>query len=133
MQGTDKLNTITNIVFVLTDVLETNLLEMQQQYKKEGFELRHDSKRNFNTAIAAIKRLKSDVNHCSESTQENFGNDSDMVNAMLLTLIDRCGDDDNLAYKMYEYIKYFPSKLHLDLDLDNAFSHLFRKEKSTKE
>lgn len=36
MQGTDKLNTITNIVFVLTDVLETNLLEMQQQYKKEG-------------------------------------------------------------------------------------------------
>ena len=29
MQGTDKLNTITNIVFVLTDVLETNLLEMQ--------------------------------------------------------------------------------------------------------
>ena len=62
MQGTDKLNTITKIVFVLTDVLETNLLEMQQQYKKEGFELRHDSKRNFNTAIAAIKRLKSDVN-----------------------------------------------------------------------
>ena len=49
--------------------------------------MRHDSKRNFNTAIAAIKRLKSDVNHCSESTQENFGNDSDMVNAMLLTLI----------------------------------------------
>ena len=122
MQGTDKLNTITNIVFVLTDVLETNLLEMQQQYKKEGFELRHDSKRNFNTAIAAIKRLKSDVNHCSESTQENFG-------TMLLTLIDRCGDDDNLAYKMYEYIKSFPSKLNLDLDLDNAFSHLFRKEK----
>ena len=117
MQGTDKLNTITNIVFVLTDVLETNLLEMQQQYKKEGFELRHDSKRNFNTAIAAIKRLKSDVNH------------SDMVNAMLLTLIDRCGDDDNLAYKMYEYIKSFPSKLNLDLDLDNAFSHLFKKEK----
>ena len=98
MQGTDKLNTITNIVFVLTDVLETNLLEMQQQYKKEGFELRHDSKRNFNTAIAAIKRLKSDVNHCSESTQENFDNDSDMVNAMLLTLIDRCGDASGCRY-----------------------------------
>ena len=96
MQGTDKLNTVTNIVFVLTDVLETNLLEMQQR---------------------------------SESSQVNFGNDSDMVNAMLLTLIDRCGDDDNLAYKMYEYIKSFPSKLNLDLDLDNAFSHLFKKEK----
>lgn len=49
MQETTQLNTLTNIVFVLTDVLETNLLEMQQQYKKEGFELRHDSKRNFKT------------------------------------------------------------------------------------
>lgn len=44
MQETTQLNTLTNIVFVLTDVLETNFLEMQQQYKKEGFELRHDSK-----------------------------------------------------------------------------------------
>ena len=35
MQGTDKLNTITNIVFVLTDVLETNLLEMQQKYRNK--------------------------------------------------------------------------------------------------
>ena len=42
MQGTVKLYTITNIVFVLTDVLETNHLEMQQQYKKEGLEFRQD-------------------------------------------------------------------------------------------
>lgn len=128
MQGTDKLNTITNIVFVLTDVLETNLLDMQQEFKKQGFELRHDSKRNFNTAIASIKKLKRDINHCSDATQENYGNDSDMVNAMLLTLIDRCGDDDEFAFKMYNYIKSFPSKLNLDLDLDNAFSHIFKKE-----
>lgn len=128
MQGTDKLNTITNIVFVLTDVLETNLLEMQQQYKKEGFELRHDSKRNFNTAIAAIRRLKRDLDHCSVNTQENYGNDADMVNAMLLTLIDRCGDDDEFAFKLFNYIKSFPSKLNLELDLDDAFSHLFVKE-----
>lgn len=127
MQGTDNLNTITNIVFVLTDVLETNLFEMQQQYKKEGFELRHDSKRNFNTAIAAIKRLKSDVNHCSANTQENYGNDADMINAMLLTLIDRCGDDDEFAFKLFNYIKSFPSKLNLDLNLDDAFSHIFKK------
>lgn len=128
MQGTDKLNTITNIVFVLTDVLETNLLDMQQEFKKQGFELRHDSKRNFNTAIASIKKLKRDVNHCSSSTQENFGNDADMVNALLLTTIDRCGDDDEFAFKLYNYIKSFPSKLNLDPDLDDAFSHLFKKE-----
>jgi len=49
------------------------------------------------------------------------------ITNIVFVLIDRCGDDDNLAYKMYEYIKSFPSKLNLDLDLDNAFSHLFRK------
>lgn len=58
MQGTDKLNTITNIVFVLTDVLETNLLEMQQQYKKEGFELRHDSKKKLQHSHSRDKEIE---------------------------------------------------------------------------
>lgn len=34
MQGTDKINTITNIVFVLADVLESNLINMQEEFKK---------------------------------------------------------------------------------------------------
>lgn len=33
-QGTDNLNTLTNIVYVLTDVLETNLMDMQEAFKK---------------------------------------------------------------------------------------------------
>lgn len=127
MKGTDRLNTITNIVYVLTDVLESNLLDMQSEFKKQGFGLRHDAKRNFNTAIASIKKLKRDLDSCSEKTQTNFGNDADMVNAMLLTLIDRCGDDDEFAFKMFNYIKSFPSKLNLDLQVDGAFEHLFNK------
>ncbi|MCD7923654.1 MAG: hypothetical protein LUI85_02720 [Bacteroides sp.] len=126
MQGTDKLNTKTNLVYVLTDVLETNLLEMQVEFKKQGFELRHDAKRNFNTAIASIKKLKRDLDSCSDSTQENFGNDADVVNALLLTIIDRCGDDDEFAFKLFNYIKSFPSKLNMDLQLDGAFEHLFK-------
>lgn len=128
MKGTDRMNTITNIVYVLTDVLETNLLDMQAEFKKHGFELRHDAKRNFNTAIASIRKLKRDLDSCSDSTQENFGNDADMLNAMLLTLVDRCGDDDEFAFKLYNYIKSFPSKLGLELELDGAFNHLFKKD-----
>ncbi len=127
MEGTDKLNTMTNIVYVITDVLETNLMEMQQQYRKEGYELRHDAKRNFNTAIASIKKLKRDLNHCTQETQGNFGNDADMVNAMLLTVIDRCGDNDKLLYRLYEYVQSFPSKLGLEIDGERAFEHLFEK------
>lgn len=96
-QGTDNLNTLTNIVYVLTDVLETNLMDMQEAFKKQGCALRHDVKRNYNTAIHAIRCIKRDIAHLESSTQENFGHDADITNALLLTLIDRCGDDDELA------------------------------------
>ena len=125
MQGTDKINTITNIVFVLADVLESNLISMQDEFKKNGFELRHEAKRSFNTALANIKKLRREVNKCSESTQDNFGKDSDMLNALMLMIIDSCGDDDMFHFKLYNYIKSFPSKLNLNLDLDDAFSHIF--------
>ena len=55
--GTTNLNTTLNLTYVLTDVVETLLLEM----KKQGYDLRHDAKHNFNTAIAAIRWLKQDV------------------------------------------------------------------------
>lgn len=104
---------MTNIVYIMVDMLETNLLDMEAEYKKQGYALRHDAKRNFNTAISAINKLKKDVNHCSNDTQENFGNDADMINALLLTMIDRCGDDDEFTFKLYNYIKAFPSRLNL--------------------
>ena len=62
-QGTDNLNTLTNIVYVLTDVLETNLMDMQEAFKKQGCALRHDVKRNYNTAINAIRCIKRDIAH----------------------------------------------------------------------
>lgn len=125
MEGTTKLNTLTNIVYILTDVLENNLMDMEAAYRREGYGLRHDVKRQYNTAIHAIRRIKDDINKCSMSEQESFGDDADMVNALLLTLLDRVGNDDMLAFKFFNYIKSFPSKLGLDLQVDGAFAHLF--------
>lgn len=125
MEGTTRLNTLTNIVYILTDVLETNLMDMESAYRREGYGLRHDVKRQYNAAIHAIRRLKADINKCSAGEQESFGNDADMVNALLLTLLDRVGDDDMLAFKFFNYLKAFPSKLGLDLQVDGAFAHLF--------
>ena len=92
--GTANLNTTLNLTYVLTDVVETLLLDMRSEMKKRGYDLRHDAKHNFNTAIAAIRRLKQDVDKTQLSTQENFGNDSDCLLAFIKLLIDRCGDDD---------------------------------------
>ena len=92
--GTTNLNTTLNLTYVLTDVVETPLLDMRSEMKKQGYDLRYDAKHNFNTAIAAIRRLKQDVDKTQFSTQENFGNDSDCLLAFIKLLIDRCGDDD---------------------------------------
>ena len=92
--GTTDLNTTLNLTYVLTDVVETLLLDMRSEMKKQGYDLRHDAKHNFNTAIAAIRRLKQDVDKTQFSTQENLGDDSDCLLAFMKMLIDRCGDDD---------------------------------------
>lgn len=126
--GTTDLNTLTNTLFVLVDVLETNLMDLEQAFKKQGCVLRFDAKRNFNTALHALKKLKGDVNKCETNVQEYFGNDADMINAMLMTFIDRTGEDDVMAYNIYEYLKSFPSKVGLNTDFDWAFEHVFEKK-----
>ena len=56
--GTTNLNTTLNLTYVLADVVETLLLDMRSEMKKQGYDLRHDAKHNFNTAIAAIRRVE---------------------------------------------------------------------------
>lgn len=120
--GTTNLNTTLNLTYVLTDVVET----MRSEMKKQGYDLRHDAKHNFNTAIAAIRRLKQDVDKTQFSTQENFGNDSDCLLAFIKLLIDRCGDDDKKMFAFYNYIKSYPSQLGLELsDEKSVFAHIF--------
>ncbi len=118
-------NTYANIAFVLVDMLETALMDTNEFLKKENCELRHDAKRNFNTAIASIRKLKSHVNKCSNSTQVDYGNDSDMLYNTLLLLIDRCGDNDERLFQFYNYIKAFPSKVGIEAD-DSCFEHIFK-------
>lgn len=87
--GTTNLNTTLNLTYVLVDVTETLLYDLRSEMRKQGYELRHDTKRNFNTAITAIRRLKQDVDKTQFSTQENFGNDSDCLLAFIRLLDSR--------------------------------------------
>lgn len=125
--GTTNLNTTLNLTYVLTDVVETLLYDLRSEMGKQGYELRHDAKRNFNTAIAAIRKLKQDVDKTQFSTQENFGNDSDCLLAFIRLLVDRCGDDDKKMFAFYNYIKRHPSQLGLDLSDEKVRLLIFSK------
>lgn len=127
--GTTTLNTTLNLSYVLVDVLETLLYDLRREMNKQGYELRHDAKRNFNTVIAAIRRLKQDVDKTQFSTQENFGNDSDCLLAFIRLLVDRCGDNDKKMFEFYNYVKMFPSQLGLELsDERSVFAHIFENQ-----
>lgn len=128
--GTTTLNTTLNLSYVLVDVLETLLYDLRKEMNEQGYELRHDAKRNFNTVIAAIRRLKQDVDKTQFSTQENFGNDSDCLLAFIRLLVDRCGDDDKKMFEFYNYVKMFPSQLGMELsDERSVFAHIFEANK----
>lgn len=127
--GTTNLNTTLNLTYVLVDVVETLLYDLRSEMRKQGYELRHDTKRNFNTAITAIRRLKLDVDKSQFSTQENFGNDSDCLLAFIRLLVDRCGDDDRKMFEFYNFIKRYPSQLRLELsDERSVFAHVFENK-----
>lgn len=129
--GTTNLNTTLNLSYVLVDVLETLLYDLRKEMNEQGYELRHDAKRNFNTAIAAIRRLKQDVDKTQFSTQENFGNDSDCLLAFIRLLVDRCGDNDKKMFEFYNYVKMFPSQLGMELsDERSVFAHIFENQEN---
>ena len=129
IKGKDALALSTNLCYVLADLMESNLMDLESIFKKNNLALKHEQKRFFNAAISNTKKLCREVNHCDAKVQEHYGNDADMLNAIILTLIDRCGNEDMLMWKFYEYVKSFPSKFQMVDDMDWAFLHIFEKKK----
>lgn len=117
-----------NLLFLMADMMETLLIDTSAMMKKEGFEIRHDAKRNFNTAISSVRKLRRAVDGCMQSTQENFGNDSDCMYEMIKLIIDRCGEDDMKMFKFYNYIKLYPSQCKMERLDSSVFKHLIKNE-----
>ena len=127
-----KLAVRINLLYTLADILETQLMELELDIRRRtGHGMRFDAKRDYNAAIRATRRLLTDVNTCSRRTQEQFGDDADIIHALLLLIIDRTGDDDLAAFRLYNYIKALPSRLRLELDIDEraAFGHVLEPAK----
>lgn len=99
IKGKDALAISTNFCYVLADLMETNLMDLESIFKKNNIALRHEQKRYFNVAIYNIRKLCREIDHCNDKIQEHYGNDADMLNAIILTLIDRCGNEDILMWK----------------------------------
>lgn len=134
LKGRNALVMSTNICYMLADMMEMSLLDLDEVFEDNKLKLHHEQKKFFKGAIFNCRNLIKQVSHTPVLTQESFGNDSDMMHTMMLLLIDRCGEDDEVLFKFYEYIKSFPSKLGLGVENDSAFSHIFdKKDENEKE
>ena len=95
-----------NLLFLLADVMETLMSDVNELLKKKGKCLKHEAKRDFNSALANIKRMrKSSINNSCMETQLNYANDSDQFYQMIKLIIDRSGRDDRAFYDIYEMIE----------------------------
>lgn len=123
-----KAHLFNNILYILVDIMESRLMDMEHLMRKNNLMLRYDTKRNFNTVMSAIRKLKIDVNKCSNKEQDRFGDSSDILDALIMTIVDRTGLDVEDSFKIYEHIKKLPSKMGLNMDMDFAFEHLIKQE-----
>lgn len=123
-----KAHLFNNILYILVDIMESRLMDMEHLMRKNNLMLRYDTKRNFNAAMSAIRKLKIDVNKCSNKEQDRFGDSSDILDALIMTIVDRTGLDVEDSFKIYEHIKRLPSKMGLNMDMDFAFEHLIKQE-----
>lgn len=117
----NQTNILSNLAFVLVDVLESCFMEANEKLKAENSEFRHEAKREFNLLLAHCRNLKKYVRSCSEETQEFYGQDADMLYEALKLLTDRCGEDNVKMFKFFNYIKTFPSQLGMEID-DTVFN-----------
>lgn len=125
----NQANVLSNLSFVLVDVLESCFIEANEKLRAENSEFKHEAKREFNLLLSHCRNLKIYVRNCSEETQEFFGQDADMLYQTLKLIIDRCGDDDVKLFKFFNYIKTFPSQIDMQID-DTVFSGVMSNRQS---
>lgn len=106
---------LNNIMYILADMLESIMKEVEGIYGKEGKKLAYLTKHYFNTAIFNIKKFRGDTRTCSDEFQEEFGMTADAYLQVLLAIIDRSGKKPAKTYQFYNYVKNFPSQLGIDL------------------
>ena len=107
--GSNEMLIHTNLLFLMADVMETLMLDVQEMLRKDNKVLRHEAKRDFNTVIGTLRKLKGSIRGCGVETQVHYGNDSDMVYEFIKLLIDRCGEDDGKLLQLYRMVEKEPS------------------------
>jgi len=67
----------------------------------------------YKTLVFAMSDYKAIIRESEDETQIQLGEDSDMLLELILTAIDRAGDDNSEMQNIIDQIKLMPSKLNI--------------------
>ena len=111
---TPEKTVVNNLLFVLCDVIECLLIDAEKLHRIDKQEFKHQSKKDFKTAVFHLQRFLSSVRDCPIEMQEQFGKDADEYKEMLLLYTDRA-NDNGLRTKLFrDYLINTSSLLDFD-------------------
>lgn len=105
---------LTNVAFLLGDVMTGLLMEAESRVSKLGLYYKHSTKqrwRRFNEALAAAKRAGKDFSREMYELEaaDQAAEDSDYLADMILLICDRVGDDEFKQEELRKMIATLPS------------------------
>ena len=111
-----KLQIKNNLLFVLADVCDSLLIDIEEGLNKEKLALKREDKQNISNLIKQIKLCRSMASKSAKILYENCEvdeacKDSDYLLDLLLLIVDRIGEDKNREAIIRASVFNFSSKL----------------------
>ena len=104
----------TNLFFLTADMLETIGMEFEELNAEVGCRLPKREQNHFDLALKHIKALRGMTKKLDGDTQEQFGNDAELLADVMYAAVSRTGTDDSIMYEILEYIMQRPDRVGLD-------------------
>lgn len=109
-------NTYNSLIYILADVLDSYLVELESGLKKDGFKVRHDVKFHLKKTIFHAKNLVDEINKLTENETLSIQYTGDFYAKFLMLLIDRTGMNDDKLKDVWRDIFNMTSEIGLKVD-----------------
>ncbi len=113
------------MLFLLLDVLESEIIEFEDCCKREGYAIVHEQKHAFNKLKHNIRFMCNMTSHLNNKEQMAIGDCSDRMRALMWRIFCNCYNDIERYIQTYNTFKAMFKPI-LDIDLTEDEKMLFR-------
>lgn len=106
-----------SLAFILTDICESLLLDIKEYRDKAKLPgLRYEQKMFWKAFLKDSRNLNKALSSNNVENAIEYANVCEMLEVLLLTVIDRCGDESNeTLVEFLEHIRTYPSVRNLEI------------------